>query len=131
VQQILASVIPEFGCTRNPCDVTGQVVSNPQSLWECADALLSDAAYGALIAPQTVVSETNWQARIEALQKVSEQRGKITCNVLLSNWLQGPGLYESERHTHVAVFRSMDRCFRTLAAWHHRADLMREKRVRS
>jgi acyl-CoA synthetase (NDP forming) len=123
VQQILASVIPEFGCTRNPCDVTGQVVSNPQSLWECADALLSDAAYGALIAPQTVVSETNWQARIEALQKVSEQRGKITCNVLLSNWLQGPGLYESERHTHVAVFRSMDRCFRTLAAWHHRADL--------
>lgn len=124
-QKILAGVIPEFGCTLNPCDVTGQVVNNPQSLWECADALLSDPAFGALVAPQTVVPEAGGgQARIDALQAVSAQRGKITCNVLLSNWLQGPGLFESERHTHVAVFRSMDRCFRTLAAWHHRADLI-------
>ncbi|HWW21055.1 MAG TPA: CoA-binding protein [Steroidobacteraceae bacterium] len=124
VHRILASLIPEFGCSLNPCDVTGQVVNNPQSLWECADALLSDPAFGALIAPQTVVSEMNWQPRIDALQTVSAQRGKITCNVLLSNWLQGPGLYESERHTHIAVFHSMDRCFRTLAAWHRRADRM-------
>jgi acyl-CoA synthetase (NDP forming) len=122
VQQVLSTLIPEFGSSHNPCDVTGQVVNNPQSLWECAQALLSDPAYGALIAPQTVVSETNWQARIDALQMVSQQSGKITCNVLLSNWLQGPGLFESERHTHVAVFRSMDRCFRTLAAWHQRAE---------
>jgi acyl-CoA synthetase (NDP forming) len=122
VRQVLASLIPEFGSSRNPCDVTGQVVNNPQSLWECAAALLSDPAYGALVAPQTVVSETNWQPRIDALQALSKQYGKITCNVLLSNWLQGPGLFESERHTHVAVFRSMDRCFRTLAAWHRRAD---------
>jgi acyl-CoA synthetase (NDP forming) len=124
VQQVLASLIPEFGSSHNPCDVTGQVVNNPHSLWQCAQALLSDPAYGALIAPQTVVSEMNWQARIDALQLVSKQCGKITCNVLLSNWLQGPGLFESERHTHVAVFRSMDRCFRTLAAWHHRADMI-------
>jgi acyl-CoA synthetase (NDP forming) len=123
VRALLSSLIPEFGCAQNPCDVTGQVVNNPNSLWECADALLSDPAYGALIAPQTVVSEMNWQARIDALQNVSKQRGKITCNVLLSNWQQGPGLLESERHTHIAVFRSLDRCFRTLAAWHRRADM--------
>jgi len=123
VQQVLSSLIPEFGSSRNPCDVTGQVVSKPQSLWQCAESLLSDPAYGALIAPQTVVSELLWQARIDALQLASSQSGKITCNVLLSDWLQGPGLFESERHTHVAVFRSMDRCFRTLAAWHHRAEL--------
>jgi acyl-CoA synthetase (NDP forming) len=123
VQQLLTSLIPEFGAARNPCDVTGQVVSQPQSLWQCAESLLSDPAYGALVAPQTVVSERLWQARIDALQLASRQSGKITCNVLLSDWLQGPGLFESERHTHVAVFRSMDRCFRTLAAWHRRAGL--------
>jgi acyl-CoA synthetase (NDP forming) len=122
VQRVLSSVIPEFGSTRNPCDVTGQVVSRPQSLWQCAEALLSDPAYGALIAPQTVVSEILWQPRIDALQAVSKLCDKITCNVLLSNWLQGPGLRESEQYSHVAVFRSMDRCFRTLAAWHDRAD---------
>ena len=30
---------------------------------------------------------------------------------------------EAEIDPHVALFRSMDRCFRTIAAWHHRADL--------
>ncbi len=122
VQAILEANIPDFGSARNPCDVTGQVVNNPLSMPACSDALLSDAAYGALVVPQTLAFEM-YKARLESLGMQSEHYGKITCSVLISNWLQGPGTLEAERNAHVALFRSMDRCFRTLAAWHHRADL--------
>jgi acyl-CoA synthetase (NDP forming) len=128
VRRILEANIPDFGSARNPCDVTGQVLNNPLSMPACSDALLSDAAYGALIVPQTLAFEM-YKSRLESLAGQSQRHGKITCSVLVSNWLQGPGTLEAERHTHVALFRSMDRCFRTLAAWHHRADsLLRGER---
>jgi acyl-CoA synthetase (NDP forming) len=122
VRRVLEANIPDFGSARNPCDVTGQVVNNPQSMPACSDALLSDAAYGALVVPQTLVFET-YKTRLASLASQSQHYGKITCSVLISNWLQGPGTLEAEKDAHVALFRSMDRCFRTLAAWHHRADL--------
>jgi acyl-CoA synthetase (NDP forming) len=121
VRKILESHIPDFGSARNPCDVTAQVVNNPQSLWACGEALLSDSAYGALIVPQPVAFDLH-RARIPALSTMSQQSGKITCNVLISGWLQGPGTIEAEMDPHVALFRSMDRCFRSIAAWHSRAD---------
>ena len=122
VRRILEANIPDFGSARNPCDVTGQVVNNPLSMPACSDALLSDAAYGALVVPQTLAFEM-YKSRLESLGTQAEHYGKMTCSVLISNWLQGPGTLEAESNTHVALFRSMDRCFRTLAAWHHRADL--------
>ena len=122
VRLILEANIPDFGSARNPCDVTGQVVNNPLSMPACSDALLSDAAYGALVVPQTLVFDT-YKTRLASLASQSKQYGKIACSVLISNWLQGPGTLEAETDPHVALFRSMDRCFRTLAAWHHRADL--------
>jgi acyl-CoA synthetase (NDP forming) len=130
VRRVLESNIPDFGSARNPCDVTGQVVNNPQSMLACGEALLSDPNYGALIVPQTLAYDAN-KPRVAAFRQLSRQYGKITCNVLLSGWLQGPGTLDAEVDTNVALFRSMDRCFRTLAAWHHRADrLARGERTR-
>ena len=123
VRRALESNIPDFGSARNPCDVTGQVVNNPQSMWACGEALLSDPAYGALVVPQTLAYDSH-KPRVSAFSELSRQYGKITCNVLLSGWLQGPGALEAEVDPHVALFRSMDRCFGVLAAWHHRADLL-------
>jgi acetate---CoA ligase (ADP-forming) len=121
VRRVLESNIPDFGSARNPCDVTGQVVNNPESMWACGEALLSDPAYGALIVPQTLAYDSH-RPRVSALRELSKRYGKITCNVLMSGWLQGPGALEAEIDPHVALFRSMDRCFRTLKAWHGRAD---------
>ena len=121
-RQVLEAHVPDFGSARNPCDVTAQVVNNPKSLWACGEALLSDPAYGALIVPQPVAFDFH-KPRITALSELSRLHGKITCNVLISGWLQGPGALEAEIDPHVALFRSMDRCIRVLAAWHHRADL--------
>jgi acyl-CoA synthetase (NDP forming) len=123
VRRVLELNIPDFGSARNPCDVTGQVINNPQSMWSCGDALLSDPAYGALVVPQTLAQEMH-KPRVSAFSALSKRHGKITCNVLMSGWLQGPGALDAEVDPHIALFRSMDRCFRTLAAWHHRADLL-------
>ena len=53
VRDVLMAHIPEFGSARNPCDVTAQILANPESLNACADALLGDPSYGALVVPQT------------------------------------------------------------------------------
>ena len=123
VRRILEANIPDFGSARNPCDVTGQVVNNPLSMPACSDALLSDPAYGALVVPQTLAFDL-YKSRLASLSSQSLEHGKITCSVLISNWLQGPGTLEGETAAHVALFRSMDRCFRTLAAWQRRADAL-------
>ena len=114
---VLLQHIPDFGSARNPCDVTAQVVNNPQSLWACGEALLADEQYGALVMPQPVAFDFH-TPRIAALGELSHKHGKITCNVMVSQWLQGPGALEAEMNPHVAQFRSMDRCFAALAAWH-------------
>jgi acyl-CoA synthetase (NDP forming) len=122
VRRVLEANIPDFGSARNPCDVTGQVLNNPLSMPACSDALLSDDVYGALVVPQTLAFEM-YKTRLESLALQSERHGKIACSVLVSNWLQGPGTFAAESNSNIALFRSMDRCFRTIAAWHRRADL--------
>jgi acyl-CoA synthetase (NDP forming) len=116
VRQVLEQHIPDFGSARNPCDVTAQVVNNPKSLWACGEALMSDPAYGAILLPQPVAFDFH-KPRIAAFSELSKRFGKITCNVLISDWLQGPAAFEAESDPHVAMFRSMDRCLATLAAW--------------
>lgn len=121
VTAVLESHIPDFGSARNPCDVTAQVVNNPQSLGACAEALMADDHYGAVVLPQPVAFDFH-TPRIKVFSDLSARFGKVTCNVLISDWLQGPASREAEMDPHVAMFRSMDRCFATLAAWHKREE---------
>ncbi|MSQ21576.1 MAG: CoA-binding protein [Betaproteobacteria bacterium] len=121
VRAVLEAHIPEFGSARNPCDVTAQVLANPQSIGVCGDALMSDAAYGAIVIPQ-VYSYDPAIPRIKTFSDLAEQHGKMTCNVWVTEWLEGPGVREAERAPRMALFRSMDRCFAALAAWHRREE---------
>lgn len=121
VRAVLEANVPDFGSAKNPCDVTGQVLYNPQSMPNCSDALLSDAAYGALIVPQTLVYEV-YKTRAASLSEQATRHGKIACSVVMSNWWQGPGTFEAEQQPRVALFRSMDRCLATIAAWQLRAE---------
>jgi acetate---CoA ligase (ADP-forming) len=121
VREILLSHIPEFGSARNPCDVTAQILANPESLNVCADALLGDATYGALVVPQTYGYGPSAK-RIPVYDELAAKHGKVTCIVWQSEWLEGPGVKEAEEAEHVALFRSMPSCFAALAAWHRRAE---------
>ncbi|HXA23664.1 MAG TPA: acetate--CoA ligase family protein [Acetobacteraceae bacterium] len=121
VREILLSHVPEFGSARNPCDVTAQILANPESLNACADALLGDATYGALVVPQTYGYGPSAK-RIPVYDSLAAKHGKIACIVWQSEWLEGPGVKEAEEAEHVALFRSMPSCFAALAAWHWRAE---------
>lgn len=121
VRAVLESHVPDFGSARNPVDITAQVLNNPQSLWTCGEALMSDDAYGAIVMPQPVAFDFH-KPRITAFSQLSQRYGKVTCNVLISGWLQGPAALEAEADRYVAQFRSMDRCFSALAAWQRRAE---------
>jgi acyl-CoA synthetase (NDP forming) len=119
VRAVLESYIPDFGSARNPCDVTAQVINNLQSLATCGDAMLSDAGFGAVVVPQPFAYDVA-TPRIKIFSELAQRYGKIACNVWLSEWLEGPGASICESDPHVAMFRSMDRCFAALSAWHWR-----------
>jgi acyl-CoA synthetase (NDP forming) len=124
VQAILAANIPDFGSARNPCDVTAQVINDPASLVACLEGLFSDPAYGAVILANPYASAATLP-RIDLLGRTAAAAGKAGCWISFSDWLEGPGLIEAERNPHVTLFRSFDRCLRTLADWHWRAEKRR------
>ncbi len=120
VRAVLESHIPEFGAARNPCDVTAQVIANPESLAACAGALLGHPDYGALVYPQVYSYEATAQ-RVPVFNAMAEQFGKPICMVWITEHLTGPGSAEAEAAEHVALFRSMFSFFAALAAWSARA----------
>jgi acyl-CoA synthetase (NDP forming) len=121
VRTILESRIPEFGSSRNPCDVTAQILSDPESLGICAGALLSDPQYGVLVSPLTYGYAPSAK-RPQVYSALAEEHGKMACVVWQTEWQDGPGVVEANQCDRVALFRSMNACFSALAAWQWRAD---------
>ena len=122
----LRTIIPEFGAARNPCDPTGQVLSDPDSMGRCCRALLADPQYGALVLSMTVATSEVSAARLKLLNELAAEQPKPVALVWMSEWLEGPGIEGYEALERVALFRSAGRCFTTLAAWHaHHAGVAR------
>jgi acyl-CoA synthetase (NDP forming) len=121
VSAILEARIPEFGSSRNPCDVTAQILSDPEALGVCATALLNDPQYGALVSPLTYGYAPSAK-RPETYSRLAEEAGKMACVVWQTEWQDGPGVVEANQCSRVALFRSMSACFAAIAAWQWRAD---------
>ena len=118
----LRAIVPEFGAARNPCDPTAQVLNVPDSFARCCRALLDDPQYGVLVVPATVAIAETAKDRVPALARLAREQAKPVALVWLSEWLQGPGAEDYERDERIPVFRSMERCFAAIAAWHAHAD---------
>ena len=114
----LKAIVPEFGAARNPCDPTGQVLSIPESYGKCCRALLDDPQYGVLLCLMSVATHLVKNDRAALIGALAREQPKPVCVVWVSEWLEGPGTDAYESDERVAVFRSMDRCFATIAAWH-------------
>jgi acyl-CoA synthetase (NDP forming) len=118
----LRTIVPEFGAARNPCDPTGQVLSDPDSFGKCCRALLADPQYGVLVVPATVALAETASRRVPEISALARAQPKPVALVWLSEWLQGPGADGYEADERIPLFRSMERCFGAIAAWHARAD---------
>lgn len=117
LKAVLESHIPEFGSSRNPCDVTAQILNNPKSFPACAEAFLLEADIGAVVTPFPTAIMASAQRNIDLGNQVSAH-GKMACVFALTGWQEGPGVREMEMSPNLALFRSTASCFQTLAAWH-------------
>lgn len=128
--KVLQAIVPVFGAARNPCDPTGQVLNVPESFSLCVSALLEDPQYGALVLPQSLSHPEVTIERYAQIRALADKYGKPIAIVWLTEWLQGPGadLFESDER--LSLFRSMDRCYAALAAWHARADRLAADPIR-
>lgn len=119
-ERFLATMVPDYGSPKNPCDLTAQALSSPESLRACADALLAEDRVGVLVNPHPLAyDDATW--RFAMFGELARRRGKVFCAVWFNEWLEGPGSREAETNPDVCLFRSMDRCFAALAAWQRRA----------
>lgn len=126
VCDLLRASIPDFGSARNPCDLTGAVSANPASLRASVDALFSDPGYGALVVPHHNASSSGL-TRMQIVDELASRYDKMACAVWNSGWLEGPGAAEAEHAPRLALFYSMECCFKTLSSW-HKWELRRELR---
>lgn len=122
----LFATIPEFGSPRNPCDVTAQIVSRPDMTRICADALLSDPAFGTLVVNLGTATQ-NQAAAIALYSALARQHRKMICMTWSTQWSDGPGSRKATMDPNVALFRSHNRCFAAIAAWHWREDQNRDR----
>lgn len=112
--QRLIAVLPAFASPRNPCDATAQATRNPQSVLACAEALLADPVYGALVLPW---GRSQTPTLLPQLGALGVRYGKPVCVVWMSQLLETAVTTETERDPTLALFRSLDHCFGALAAW--------------
>jgi acyl-CoA synthetase (NDP forming) len=118
---VLEARIPEFGSTRNPVDVTAMVMNDPECIPNCAEALMADPNFSALVVPMVFASAAA-VARVPMYGALARKHGKPVVIAWISDWLEGPTSRELEQEPGVTLFRSMDRAFSTLAAWHRAGD---------
>jgi acetate---CoA ligase (ADP-forming) len=120
MRAVLEARIPEFGAARNPCDVTAQVINDPESLVACVTAFLAAPEYGWLAIPAVYSSEASTRF-IPLYDELAGKHGKLICSAWQSEWRDGPGAKEREAARHIALFPSMASCFAAIAAANWRA----------
>jgi acyl-CoA synthetase (NDP forming) len=120
-QAVLDANVPDFGAPNNPCDITAQVATNPASYAACAEALLADPGYGALVVMAPSINPAVTPRNVEMFSGLAARAGKPVCISWISEWKDGPGAAQCEADPHVARFRSTEAVFRVLSAWHGHA----------
>jgi acetyl-CoA synthetase len=110
----LRAALPAFASPRNPCDATAQATRHPESVLACAEALLCDPAYGALVLPW---GRSQTPALLPQLGALGVRHGKPVCVVWMSQLLETATTTAIERDAALALFRSLDHCFQALAGW--------------
>lgn len=118
-QQMLDTWVPEFGSSRNPCDITGQVLNNPAAFEACARSMLEDDTYGALVLPQVTAGQKMADQRCPTVSQLARSANKPVCIIWLSDWVEGPGAATYANDERIGFFRDTERCFKAIAAWRH------------
>ncbi len=112
----LAEVVPSFGSTANPVDVTAALIAEPERLTRALDLVAADAAVDMVAVVPTVLQGAAAATVAQAIAATATRTDKP----VLASWCPRPGLAEAAHETLVAAgvpnFPSPVRCVRALAA---------------
>jgi acyl-CoA synthetase (NDP forming) len=126
----LEAVIPEFGSSANPSDITAESVKDVTMYGTCIRAFAEDPGYGAVVVPMMSVHLPGAVERAHYMAKLAPELPVPLCVVWLNEWLQGPGSEIYDGCENLPTFRTMARCITALARWnaYHagRAELLRD-----
>jgi acyl-CoA synthetase (NDP forming) len=126
MKQRLRPFVPEFGALRNPCDLTAMAVSDPKTVPSAIEAMLTGDTYGALVNPQSSLSSSAIERRA-LVSDVGRRLKKPICQPFMGGWIAGKGSIECEQDPYIQWFSTLERCYATLAAWHHYHDLRQQR----
>ncbi|MXP65220.1 CoA-binding protein [Roseomonas sp. M0104] len=119
-QAVLDGRIPEYGSARNPCDLTAQVLNDPEALAACTGALARDPAFSLLLYPNTHAYPFSL-GRIPVMAEIAAREGRFLCVPWVAERREGEGTAAAEAVPGAALFGSVERCFAAIAAWQARA----------
>lgn len=113
----LEAVIPEFGSSANPSDITAESIKSVEMYGECIRAFADDPGFGAVVVPMMSSHRPVAPERAAYLAKLAPTLARPMCLVWLNEWLQGPGSEIYDGASHISTFRSMARCMRAIKRW--------------
>jgi acyl-CoA synthetase (NDP forming) len=130
----LARVVPDFGSTANPCDLTAESLKSFQMYGDCIRAFADDPGYAAVVVPMMSAQKPTTVDRAKFLCGLAAELQKPICLVWINEWLEGPGSEVYDRSPRISMFRSMRRCLKALGKWldhYQRRDRLLSMRGRS
>jgi len=113
----MREVIPSYGSSANPSDITAESLRNMEMYGHCIEAFANDPGYGAVVVPMMSAQSP---ATVDRARYICERASRLStpiCIVWLNEWYQGPGSEVYDASPHLMQFRSMGRCMRVLRNW--------------
>lgn len=113
----LANVVPDFGSTANPCDLTAESLKSMQMYGDCIRAFAEDPGFAAVVVPMMSAYRPTTIERAQFLSGLADELDKPVCLVWINEWINGPGSEVYDASPRISMFRSMTRCIKALKLW--------------
>lgn len=129
-QEIVQGLIPNFGSSFNPVDMTGQIISNVGGFSILLQAMLADPGIDALVVVMTMVSGELGMRMSRDIIEMSQ----MTDKPIVVAWTSGLKLvkkhFELLKKAKIAVYQSPVRAIKALSMLMHYGSALPEKRDR-
>jgi acyl-CoA synthetase (NDP forming) len=114
-QVALTEIVPSFGSTKNPVDVTASVMKDPRLLQRALDVVADDDAVDAVIACFCVLADDQVVDIVAAAETAADRTGKPVFIARTGADFVAPSAAEVTRKAGLPAFPTPDRAVRALA----------------
>ncbi|HET8613948.1 MAG TPA: acetate--CoA ligase family protein [Actinomycetales bacterium] len=115
-REALDEIVPAFGATANPVDVTATVMSDPTLFDRSLDLIAGDDGVDAVVACFCVLTGTQVMGIVESLQRVAERTGKPVVVTRTGADFLAPDATAALRAARLPAYPTPGRAVRALAA---------------